>query len=163
VWLKYVWYIVTFSVSVALWSMRAKPPSPKSARVHVASDLLSSVPLSWVPPSMNSRSTGCRDRLWNWVALKPVWLRLGTARTAGVALVADGRVGRRHREGGGVGVQPHVGRDEARTAVGRSRVGSRARAVAGAADVDDARVRGVDRHRDVVEALRAAHAGARGK
>ncbi len=37
VWLKYVWYIVTFSVSVAFWSMRAKPPSPKSARVQVPS------------------------------------------------------------------------------------------------------------------------------
>jgi hypothetical protein len=51
VWLKNVWYIVTLVVSVELWSMRAKPPSPLSAETQLPYDpVIASVPLSCVPP-----------------------------------------------------------------------------------------------------------------
>ena len=57
-WLKYVWYIVRLVVLVEVWSIRANPPSPKSARVHVPFGLYHSVPLSWVPPIEKLGSVG---------------------------------------------------------------------------------------------------------
>ena len=74
--LKYVWYIVTVVVSAAFWSIRAKPPSPKSARVQVPAGCKKFVPLSCVPPMLKLRSLGWTAMLWNWVALKPAVLRL---------------------------------------------------------------------------------------
>src|SRR3954451_12866239 len=75
-WLKYEWYIVTLVVFAAVWSMAENPPSPKSARVHVAFGLYHSVPLSWVPPIVKFGSVGCTASDWNCVAENPVLLRL---------------------------------------------------------------------------------------
>src|SRR3954454_15334861 len=75
-WLKYVWYMVTCVVSAAFWSIAEKPPSPKSARVHVAFGLYHSVPLSCVPPIVKFASVGCTAIEVNCVAEKPVAFRL---------------------------------------------------------------------------------------
>src|SRR3954447_1274008 len=76
VWLKYVWYIRTLVVSAAFWSIAEKPPSPKSARVHVFAGFSHSVPLSCVPPIVKCASVGCTAIDSNCVAENPVLFRL---------------------------------------------------------------------------------------
>src|SRR5260370_19647072 len=60
--------MVTFVVSVAVWSIAEKPPSPKSARVQLPSGFMNSVPLSWVPPMVNLTSAGLTAIVSNLVA-----------------------------------------------------------------------------------------------
>src|SRR5258706_6417609 len=75
-WLKYVWYMVTLMLSGEFWSITLLPPSPKSARNHVAAGWYQWVPLSCVPPIVKFGSSGWIAMLWNWVALRPAVLRL---------------------------------------------------------------------------------------
>ena len=68
---------MTLVVSVAFWSIRAKPPSPKSTRFHALPETSNwLVPLSWVPPIVKLGSVGCSDRPLNCVALNVALFRL---------------------------------------------------------------------------------------
>ena len=108
---------MTFSVSVALWSMRAKPPSPKSARVQEASGRLSWVPLSWVPADHELAVDGVqREALeLGGVEARVVQARPGLGRRRSTSRsrrrwpVDDSGVRGRDRERVGVGVQAVVG------------------------------------------------------
>src|SRR2546430_13739008 len=66
-WLKYVWYMVTLMWSGEFWSITLLPPSPKSARNHVAVGWYQLVPLSCVPRIVKFGSSGWIAMLWNWV------------------------------------------------------------------------------------------------
>src|SRR5437764_1100244 len=70
-----IWKLLSDTRRV-LSSITLLPPSPKSARNHVAVGWYQLVPLSCVPPIVKFGSSGWIARLWNWVALRPAVLRL---------------------------------------------------------------------------------------